>query len=207
MKIKIKGGSTYTLKPFEEITIADWRKVGEMEEAQGMKDQREALIALVRALTGIPASKLRLVPAAQFDKMLDLAGKVITATQEAAKSTECPKSFTLHGIAYTVPQDIEQDALHGQYEDLEKALMPMAKTEADILAFTCAVLCLPEGEEYDGEKVMERVKVFDALPIATAMRIGAFFFESSSAFKNVMARCISLYLTSKWHRLAPQPTA
>ena len=89
---------------------------------------------------------------------------------------------------------------------MEKALLPQAKTEADLMAATCAVLCLPDGEEYDGEKALERMRKFDALPIATALRINAFFFESSSAFRTVMGRCISLYLNSKLPKQEPQPT-
>jgi len=66
----------------------------------------------------------------------------------------------------------------------------------------CASLCLPEGEEYDGGKVMERMAVFETLPVMTAMEVYAFFFGSSERFEHLTSRCLSQMLTTRQHKAA-----
>lgn len=202
----IDGDKTrrYTLKPFPEVTIADWRKVGELGELEGLGN-REKLVEIVKALTGIPMTKLRRVPAKQMEQMLDMAGDIMAAVALQRENTEVPKSFVLHGVTYTVPQDVEVDSLWGQYQDLEHVLMPKCEVESDIFQAVCAALCLPEGTEYDGKTVMARMETFNDLPIQTAMLVASFFFDKSETFRSVMDRCIRTFLISLLPAQEPTP--
>lgn len=207
MVIEIQDGDktrTYTLKPFPEVTIADWRKVGQLGELEGM-EEREKLVEIVKALTGIPMTKLRRVPAKQMEQLLDMAGDIMAAVAVQRENTEVPESVTLHGVTYTVPRDVENGTLFGQYEDLNNVLMPKCEVEADIFQAACAALCLPEGTEYDGDTVMARMEAFNDLPIQTAMLVSAFFFDRSETFRSAVDRCTKTFLITRLRALEPTP--
>jgi len=208
MDIKVKDGNKtrrYKLKPFDALTIADWRKVQTVEIFDKDK-QRDNLIAIAKALTGIPMHSLRRLPFGELERLLDAVATVVMKAAETREAQAMPPtSFVLHGVTYIVPQSIERDTVWGQYEDLENVLVPKAETEADMYAAICAALCLPEGEQYDGGTVLERVKTFEDLPILTAMAMHAFFFESSERYRSAILRCIQSFQNSKQPK--PEPTA
>jgi hypothetical protein len=207
MTIEVQDGDklrTYTLKPFGEVTIADWRKLGQLGDLEGL-EARDKLVEVVKALTGIPMTKLRRVPAKQMEQLLDMAGDIMAAVALQRENTEVPASFTLHGVTYTVPQDVEGGTTFGQYEDLNNVLMPKCEVEADIFQAVCAALCLPEGTEYDGSTVMARMEAFNDLPIQTAMLVSAFFFDRSETFRSAVDRCTKTFLTLRLQALEPTP--
>lgn len=190
----------YRVKPFEELTIADWRALTvpsiEAEDAASMT------IELVSRHCTIPKAVLRKMPYNEVSRLLDaMSANVDRLAKERTKAEQALDitTFTFDGVTYTVPQDVEQDATFGQWEDLNKVLLPKCETDADMHAAICACLCTPQGEAYDGAKVMDRMASFERLPIAIALKVYAFFFANSERFRSDTLRCLSRMMTSRLH--------
>ena len=195
--------TVYRVKPLEEITIADWR--GLTHPPIEATDPFDIAVELVARHCTLPKSKLRRIAASDMYRLMEVISteaEKIAAHKAKVALILGIRHFTHGGIKYNVPQDLENEVTFGQFEDLEKVLLPQCETDADMHRAICASLCLPEGEEYDGGKVMERMAAFETLPVMTAMEVYAFFFGNSERFEHLTSRCLSQMLTTRQHKAA-----
>lgn len=190
--------TVYRMRALSELTLADWMTLngGPMPE-----DKYAAAIEAVARLTTAPASKLRRLPVVELERLVDVAVKAIDAGNKAQQQ-EPPTSFTHGGITYTVPQDLEQVSF-AQWFDLTEVHLPRVEREVDAYATCIAVLCLPEGQEYEGAKMDARRQELLAMDMVTALRIAAFFFGRSERFRNAMHQHLSSLRTSALRSLVP----
>jgi len=187
------GGSrkVYRVKPLDDITVREWVAIASPVIGEDVEDNYERLLILLCRHTTIPRKALDKMPARDVQllvsKMADTLEEVKVALEKAEVEVP-PKSFTFGKVTYLVPQDIEKDLSFGQYESLDKVLLPKCETEADGYAGILAVCCQPKGEEFDGAKVPERVAMFMNLPVRTAFQVCAFFFDRSDLLKTSINR-------------------
>lgn len=190
--------TVYRMRALSELTLADWMTLngGPMPE-----NRYEAMIEAVSRLTSAPASKLRRMAVGEMEKLEAMAGKVVEAAMMAQKEPP-PTSFTHAGFTYTVPQDLEQVSF-AQWFDLTEVHLPRVEREVDAYATCIAVLCLPEGQEYEGAKMDARRQELLGMDMVTALRIAAFFFDRSERFRNAMHQHLSSLRTSALRSLVP----
>jgi len=192
----------YRVKSFDAMTIADWRAI--TSQPIEATDPHEVSIELLCRHTTIPRSALRRMPASEVARLLDAIGDYAVALSKAKEEADKGldlRTFVHDGVTYAVPQDLENDVTFGQFEDLDKILLPKCESDADMHATICASLCLPQGEEYDGAKVMARIAAFETLPVHVALKVFAFFFGSSEWFRTVTRRCLSRMTTMRLHNV------
>lgn len=91
---------------------------------------------------------------------------------------EIIREFTIDGVKYKLRYDI-YSASTGQYADLTEYLKKYKETgDLTQLVYCAAVMCVPEGDKYDGSKVEERTRLFrDKLTIDILYPYTAFFLE------------------------------
>lgn len=199
---------SYTLKEPHEWTVSDYRKLKAAPVAD-LKEDRERLIEMVKASTGIPKAHLRRIPISTFNELLNVMADVVEHIGQGLKDAEQDPAdtFTFEGKTYTVPRDLESASTYGQWEDFNNVLLPQAgEDEASVWKATCAAFCLPEGDEYTTGGVLGRMKDFERLPITTAMAVSAFFFASSSEYNKAIARYTSHFLNSLLPKQGPELT-
>jgi hypothetical protein len=181
----------YRMRPLSELTLADWMTLN----GNPMPDDKyAAAIEAVARLTTAPASKLRRLPVGELERLVDVAVKAIDAGTKAQQDAP-PTSFAHKGITYVVPQDLEQVS-YAQWFDLTEVHLPRVEREVDAYAVSIAVLCLPDGEEYEGAKMDARRTDLLGMDMVTALRIAAFFFGRSERFRNAMHQHLSSLRTS-----------
>ena len=197
---------SYTLKEPHEWTISDYRKLKAAPVAD-LKEDRERLIEMVKASTGIPKAHLRRIPIATFNDLMSVMADVVEHIGQGLKDAEQDpaETFKFEGKTYAVPQDLESGSTYGQWEDFNNVLLPQAgEDEASVWKATCAAFCLPEGDEYTTGGVLGRMKDFERLPITTAMAVSAFFFASSSEYNRAISRFTSSFLNSLLPKNEPE---
>ena len=195
----------YTVKTWEDMTIADWRKLTspQLPDMQGS----DMLIELLSRHCTIPKKTLRMMPAKEVARLMEAIEALNVQAAEAqakAEATDPPTSFVHKGATYIVPKDIENEVGFGQFEDLEKVVLPKCETDADVHKAVLAFLCLPEGERYDSSKAMERYAAFESVPMSLSVRVYAFFFGSSELFRSVMFRYSISPRTTKQPNAGPE---
>ena len=203
MKIKITDTDgtreTFTVKTLEELTIRDWVALTKPLDEADLKSRWDTLVALLVRLTGIPKDKMERMPVKHMTANMDKIEALMIAGAEARAKADAgvpPLSFTWQGVEYIVPQDPENDMTFGQYESLDKVLLPACETDAEGYTAILAVMCLPEGEQFSAANVKPRMEAFADMPVLTALDVCAFFFDNSETLKPVIARIAALSLSS-----------
>lgn len=183
--------TVYRMRPLSELTLADWMTLN----GNPMPDDKyAAAIEAVARLTTAPASKLRRLPVGELERLIEAASVAVDKGTKAQQQ-EPPTSFTHKGVTYMVPQDLEQVS-YAQWFDLTEVHLPRVEREVDAYAICIAVLCLPDGEEYDGAKMDARRAELLGMDMVTALRIAAFFFGRSERFRSAMNQHLSSLRTS-----------
>ena len=182
----------YTAKTFEDMTIADWRKLTspQLPDLEG----RDMAVELISRHCTVPKAILRKMPVKEVTRLMDAIEQLNVDVAEARKKADTdpvPDSFTHKGVTYVIPKSIEAEVAFGQFEDLEKVVLPKCETDADIHKAILAFLCLPEGEEYDGEVCKKRADEFETVKVSLSMTVYAFFFGSSEQFRTLTLRYLS----------------
>lgn len=185
----------FNIKPFDELTVADWYDITNPPIAEGMSEM-DATYELIQRWVKIPRTKLRRMPPAEVERLVTMLGQMLGAAAKAKMDDFTPEAtFTYGDITYTVPQNVEADTTFGQWADLNARLETM-KHDAEMLPVILACLLVPEGEEYDGETLEARIDAMKALPAAYALKLTAFFFASGNRLQSVMNQYLSRRLTS-----------
>lgn len=209
--VRIKDGDKvreYPLRPFTEFTIADWKALC-IPKAEGP----DAFYEEVRRYVGIPKAALRRMSAADFDRITEALVTLRKDADEAQATSERiagnwdeegPRTIIHEGITYTVPQDLAQDTIYGQWVDMDLAL-DGATHEPEVMAAICACLLVEEGKEYEGfHTTLER---FNTLPVRTAMMLTAFFFSKGERLRNALDRSMQRRMMSSRQGLGPKATS
>jgi hypothetical protein len=185
----------YRILPFEDLTITDWYAITN-PPIDPATTEAEATYELIRRWVRIPKTKLRRMKPADVEALVGALGTMLGQATKARMDAFTPEAtFTWGGITYTVPQNIEADTTFGQWADINSRLEGMT-ADADMLPVICAVLLVPEGEEYEGSDLDSRIAAMRALPAAYALRLTAFFFASGNRLQSVMNQYLSRKLTS-----------
>lgn len=185
----------FNIRPFDELTVADWYDITNPPIAEGISEL-DATYELIQRWVKIPKAKLRRMPPAEVERLVTALGTMLGEATKAKMDGFTPEAtFTHAGITYSVPQNIEADTTFGQWADLNSRLEGMT-ADADMLPVICAVLLVPEGEEYEGSDLDSRIAAMRALPAAYALRLTAFFFASGNRLQSVMNQYLSRKLTS-----------
>lgn len=185
----------FNIKPFDELTVADWYAITNPPIEEGVSEM-EATYKLIQRWVGIPKAKLRRMPPAEVERLVTALGTMLGEATKAKMDQFTPEgTFTHDGVTYTVPQNIEADTTFGQWADINSRLEGLT-VDADMLPVICAVLLVPDGQEYDGADLDARIEAMKALPAAYALRLTAFFFASGNRLQSVMNQYLSRKLTS-----------
>lgn len=191
----------YRVKPLDDLTVREWLVIDAPfpeEETDGF----EKLLQLVMRHTTLPRKVLEQMPARDVKTMMDAMAVLLHESRKAKDAAEQaePKSFTFKGVKYMVPQEIEKDMTFGQWESLDKVLLPKCKSDAEGYTAILAVCCWPAGEEFDGGKINEKMELFMDLPVRTAFEVCAFFFGSSEqlwgSINRIVKRSVGLLKAS-----------
>lgn len=183
----------YRLKPLDDMTLRDYATLTTPQLAEGM-DGYKALLELASRHTTIPRKALDRMPARDVRLMLAKMAEAldeIAKAREEAEASHPGKSFEFKGTTYIIPQNIEAELTFGQYESLDKVLLPQCKSEAEGYACVLAVTCLPDGETFDAAKINERMELFLDLPARTAFGVCSFFTETSEQLRDVFSLIVS----------------
>lgn len=200
------GGKSrsYRVKPLDEMTVRDYITLTTPPLGEDIVEEYERLLVLLSRHTSIPRKALNKMPAKEVQTLVNalvvMLNDVVKAKEEADK-TDPPPHFVFKGTTYLVPQDIENTMTFGAEQSLSKVLLPKCETDAEGYAAIIAVCCLPQGEEFDGEKVDERIKLFMGLPVTLAFRVCAFFFGSSDLLKRSIDLIAKRSRSSLRHRV------
>lgn len=186
----------YRLKPFDELTLRDWG----MLQGEPLSDNaHEALLEMVARATTAPKSKLKRLPIGEFETLLtamaDNVGKI-----NAAKKADPGHSFTFQGDTYRIPSNLEAEP-YEQWYDMVEVRWPKCERDVDAFAYSLAVFCTKEGEEYNQDNIEPRRELFMDLPASIALGTCAFFFGISKRYRTSISRCISTMLTSHLHTI------
>lgn len=208
--IAVRDGDTvrdYTLKPFGEFTIADWKRLC-LPPVEG----DEALYEEIRRYVGIPKATLRKLPMSQMDVLMsalaDLRKEADMALNEASRLSEVwkdegPNTIEFDGVTWRVPKSIDMDTVYGQWLDMDVALEG-ATHEPEVMAAICACLLVEEGKEYEGfHKTVER---FESMPVRYAMMLTAFFLQQSERLKQAISRSMKRRVMSLRPLQEPEAT-
>ena len=198
--IKTSEGHTYGVKDFDELTLADWRDLTAVDLPD--PDESKALentLALLSRHTGMPVADLRRLRPESADLLIEAIGETLALALRAKdEERELPTTYTLGGITYAVPQNLEADTVAGQWWDFKAA--HTLEHEADIMIRSLAVLLVPEGEEYDGNPDA-RMEAMATMPAQDAFAMSAFFFESSERYRSHTSLLFQAFITSVQHRI------
>lgn len=135
-------------------------------------------------LFGVTLEELRLVSVSTFD----LAKSITDQFTDTPIDSDRPMEFEFQGVKYKVPQNLEFEQI-GVYTDW---LSIAAKADAhEFIPGALAMLCRPEGEEYDKAKAVEREKLFHQLPITTAYSIATFFLQKQNELEESIIQTVN----------------
>lgn len=195
---------SYRLKPLDEMTVRDYITLTTPPLGEDIVEEYERLLLLLSRHTGIPRKALDKMPAKEVQLLVNtlviLLNDIIKA-KDSADKTDPPPHFEFKGTTYLIPRDIESTLTFGAEQSLSKVLLPKCETDAEGYAAIIAVCCLPQGEEFDGDKVDDRIKLFMGLPITLAFRVCAFFFDSSDLLRRSIDLIVKRSRSSLLHRL------
>jgi hypothetical protein len=181
MQIRIHDPATgkhhvFNVRPFDQLTVADWYTITNPPIAEGVSEM-DATYELIQRWASIPKRMLRRMPPSEVERLVTALGSMLGEATKAKMDDFTPEATFAHdGITYSVPQNIEADTTFGQWADLNSRLEGMT-TDADMLPVICAVLLVPEGQEYEGSDLDTRIAAMRALPAAYALKLTAFFFR------------------------------
>lgn len=199
-------GKTYRVKDYDELTLADWKRLTEIRPPDTDRKERDYTVALVAAHTGLPKSKIRKLSAASWDAMasaiketLDLAMADHAKHYADGATWIPPETFDFAGIAYAVPRDLDTDMTTGQWFDLQD--IATIEHQADAMHKCLSICLVPSGKTYAGSADNEAI--FWDMRMVDAFAMSAFFFDSSERFRRAINRCLSLCLTFVAHKFAP----
>lgn len=188
-------GKRYRVKSADEMTLGDWRDLTAVK--LDPKDE-DAGIELVKRHTGIPKKLLRKLSPASADSVFTALGAMLAEAKlmKAKEDYELPTEYTLNGVTYTVPQDLERDTVAGQWWDLEACTK--VEHDAEAMAECLSILLVEKGKEYDASGNRE---TFMRMKMADAFGMSAFFFDNNERFRNATNRLLSLlnsYAKPNW---------
>lgn len=111
--------------------------------------------------------------------------------------------FWHDGIKYMIPDDRQMTAVEFcEAADLELLGMELLKNKGEVMARLMAVLCRPEGEKYDEEKIKTRIEPFKTLTLDKVWEVDFFL----RGYLNAFAVSVGTYLKEATSNLArPQP--
>lgn len=205
--INIDGGKSYTCLDFDELTLADWRRLTIPKLIEGdVVDQLAVSHEMIRRHTGIPIAQLRRARPADVDALIDAIGETLRLAAEAMMEDpdyRPPKTLAIGTRTFTIPADLERDTIYGQWCDL--ASIDGMEHEADIYTRILAVL-LTEGEPYDAGQVAGRSKLLLDARMVEVFPLCAFFFSNNERFRNAVNLALDRYRTSMLLRLRPVPS-
>lgn len=176
----------YEVLPLDRLVVRDWIDLTAADFPKDIVEGFEQTLELARRHTKIPKRVLDKMPARDVHLLVGKMAETLEAALKAKEAAEraTPKSFTFKKVTYIVPQNIEAELTFGQWESLNKVLLPKCETDAEGYTSILAVCCLPEGEEFDGAKVAKRLELFMDLPLRTAFDVCAFFFDNSEQLRS-----------------------
>ncbi len=217
----IEDGKTkaYTVRDYDELTIADWRALTSVEQKATPKDQEEAEIELLKRHTGISKAKLRRLPTNEFNRLsaaISETMQLAISHRDGEPSYVPPDTITHQGVEYVVPNKFdpldttvwERQTVIGQFLDMRDQMK--ADHEADLLKGTLMALLVEKGQEYGAWTDAKR-EAMEAFPLHIAFDLCAFFFACSQRYRNVVLRfsqaCQGSKQPSTGLVLKPSPTA
>ena len=191
--------TTYTVRDFEELTLADYRSLTAIDLADVDTDLNK-LYQLVQAYTGIAEKKLNTRPMGEvqavFDHVLGEVAKAIEVSRAFAAKVEGesdyipPDHITIAGVEYRVPRDLELDTIAGQWADWMRWEPPTH--EADLIVEALAFMLVERGKAYHGTG-KDKHEAIAACPITLGFDLCAFFFDRSERFRSATNRRRTLY--------------
>jgi len=188
-------GSTtdYTINALDDITVKDWHA---MQIPDLLEENGDATLGLITAWTGIPKDKVERMPIGSVDQLADLlSAELQQAARAKTDEWTPPPAIEIMGRKWKVPQNIEADTIYAQWIDINSRLDRNSE-EASVMPIILAILLVPEGEEYDGTKLDERIALFQDAPCRLAMQLTAFFFASGNRLQDAMSRYTNRILSS-----------
>ena len=136
---------------WSDITIEKYQRILAVTNTELPNFNKE--MELVGYLFGIPNNELLNMPIEKFKhytKQLEFLNNFYEG--------EMQKEFTINGIKYCVHWEMQKRTA-GQFVDLSE-LTKDADLINDNLHLILAVICLPENEPYNSEKILQRAQVF-----------------------------------------------
>lgn len=109
--------------------------------------------------------------------------------------------FWHDGVKYMMPNDRQMTAVEFcEAADLEILGLELFKNKGEVMARLMAVLCRPEGEKYDEEKIRERIEPFKKLTLDKVWEVDFFL----TGYLNGFAQNVAVYLQGEGSRLEKQ---
>lgn len=109
--------------------------------------------------------------------------------------------FWHDGVKYMIPDDRQMTAVEFcEAADLELLGLELFQNKGEVMARLMAVLCRPEGERYDEEKIRARIEPFKTLTLDKVWEVDFFL----TGYLNGFARNVATYLRAGRSRLEKQ---
>lgn len=191
----------------DEITAEQWVEltIPPLQATSTFKEELEQVYDIAERFAKIPRDLLRCMPMPDLRRLMEAFEEVAVAANEERKDDKViPDTVTHKGVTYTVPKDPSEGILFAQYVDLSAKLDQYEYKDQGIAA-VLAVCLVPEGEQYDGSKLDERIEAMRSMPAKMAIRLTAFFFVGSKDLEEIWSRYISRSMASRL-RLMQQTT-
>lgn len=151
---------------WDDLTVGDYESFY-LEKPATSRDR----VALAAKICKADMAVLMDWPAEAFNIIVDK----ISFLFKDNPAKPCQK-IEVEGVAYTVL--IEDKLSLGAYVDADE----VQKSGEAVISNLLAIVCRPEGEEYNFENNEARAAMFAALPVSRVQGVLAFFLQCSNAF-------------------------
>lgn len=154
-------------------SVIDEKKIEELTSEE-LIERAEWSAKVVSYWTGVPVDVLKKTNVEDVYNLLNVILGVFT------QEVESVDRFTIKGQEFLFPKSLLMGTTFGEFADasvIEKESGLLEQGNYQSAAKIMAIYCRKAGEEYVGELIEERSKLFLELPLPVVFAFCAFFFE------------------------------